>query len=57
LRHDRKGYIRHARQRIQDLEEILRTEQAEFAETKDEAWDATSRREAFLAANAPATTD
>jgi monovalent cation:proton antiporter-2 (CPA2) family protein len=57
LRHDRKGYIRHARQRIQDLEETLRTEQAEFAETKDEAWDATSRREAFLAKNAPADAD
>ncbi len=47
LRHDRKSYISQARQRIEDLEEILLSELKEAEEHLDAGWDTTSMREEF----------
>lgn len=47
LRHDRKTYINHARQRIIDLEQLLLSELEETGEHHDAGWDTTSMREEF----------
>lgn len=47
LRHDRKTYISHARQRIEDLEQLLLSELLEPGEHHDAGWDTTSMREEF----------
>jgi voltage-gated potassium channel Kch len=47
LRHDRKTYISSARQRIEDLEQILLSELRDTEEHLDEGWDTTSMREEF----------
>jgi monovalent cation:proton antiporter-2 (CPA2) family protein len=45
LRHDRKTYISSARQRIQDLEQILSRELEGHEEKRDEGWDTSSLRD------------
>ena len=47
LRHDRKTYISHARQRIEDLEQLLLSELDDTGEHHDAGWDTTSMREEF----------
>jgi len=47
LRHDRKTYISHARQRIDDLEQLLLSELRDAEEHHDAGWDTTSMREEF----------
>jgi monovalent cation:proton antiporter-2 (CPA2) family protein len=47
LRHDKKTYISHARQRIEDLEELLLSELQDAEEHHDAGWDTTSMREEF----------
>jgi voltage-gated potassium channel Kch len=47
LRHDRKSYISHARQRIEDLEELLLSELKDIGEHRDAGWDTTSMRKEF----------
>jgi monovalent cation:proton antiporter-2 (CPA2) family protein len=47
LRHDKKGYITQARQKIEDLEELLLSELKESGEHLDAGWDATSLIEEF----------
>jgi monovalent cation:proton antiporter-2 (CPA2) family protein len=47
LRHDKKTYIGHARQRIEDLEQLLLSELKDPEEHVDEGWDTTSMREEF----------
>ncbi len=47
LRHDRQQYISQARQRIEDLEQLLLSELEEPEEHLDAAWDTTSMREEF----------
>jgi len=47
LRHDRKTYISHARQRIEDLEQFLLSELRDAEEHHDAGWDTTSMREEF----------
>jgi monovalent cation:proton antiporter-2 (CPA2) family protein len=47
LRHDRKRYISHARQRIEDLEQLLLSELHDIEEHRDAGWDTTSMREEF----------
>jgi monovalent cation:proton antiporter-2 (CPA2) family protein len=47
LRHDRKTYISRARQRIEDLEELLLSELDDTGEHHDAGWDTTSMREEF----------
>jgi voltage-gated potassium channel Kch len=47
LRHDRKTYISHARQRIEDLEELLLSELRDTGEHHDAGWDTASMREEF----------
>ena len=53
LRHDRKSYISAARQRIQDLEELLLSDLRERDDTVDAGWDAESLRQDFGDASAP----
>jgi len=45
LRHDKKGYITQARQRIEDLEQLLLSELREEKEHVDVGWDITTMRE------------
>ncbi len=45
LRHDKKGYITQARQRIEDLEELLLSELKEEGEHLDVGWDTATMRE------------
>ncbi len=45
LRHDKKGYITQARQRIEDLEQLLLSELREEKEHVDVGWDTTTMRE------------
>ncbi len=49
MRHDRKAYIGRARERIRDLEAIIRAEigEAREASERDAAWDTTSLRREF----------
>jgi voltage-gated potassium channel Kch len=47
VRHDRKAYISHARQRIEDLEQLLLSELHDYDEHRDAGWDTTSMREEF----------
>ncbi|MBC8413648.1 MAG: cation:proton antiporter [Nitrospira sp.] len=47
LRHDQKKYIGHARQRIEDLEQLLLSELKEAHEHHDAGWDTVSMREEF----------
>ncbi len=47
LRHDKKGYITQARQRIEDLEQMLLSELKDEGEHLDAGWDTTSMREEF----------
>ncbi len=47
LRHDRKQYITQARQRIEDLEQLLLTELQDAEEHVDAGWDTTSMREEY----------
>jgi hypothetical protein len=48
MRHDRKAYISHARQRISDLEEILLEEMEPGTDQeRDIGWDTTSLRQEF----------
>jgi monovalent cation:proton antiporter-2 (CPA2) family protein len=47
IRHDRKTYISHARQRIEDLEELLLSELKDIGEHRDAGWDTTSMRKEF----------
>ncbi len=47
MRHDRQRYISVARQRIQDLEQILLAELKEPAESRDAGWDVESLRDDF----------
>jgi CPA2 family monovalent cation:H+ antiporter-2 len=44
-RHDRKEYLRRAKQRIADLEDVLTNEQERALSTDDAAWDPDSLRE------------
>jgi voltage-gated potassium channel Kch len=44
LRHDRKTYINTARERIEDLERVLKTELGGHIETRDAGWDTKSLR-------------
>jgi monovalent cation:proton antiporter-2 (CPA2) family protein len=50
VRHDQKAYISRARQRIDELEEILSEELKGHEEYRDAGWDVESRREAARAA-------
>jgi glutathione-regulated potassium-efflux system protein KefB len=45
LRHDQKSYISQARQRIEDLEQLLLSELADMEEHRDAGWDTESMRE------------
>ncbi len=45
LRHDKKGYITNARQKIEDLEQLLLSELKGEEEHLDAGWDTTSMRE------------
>jgi len=47
LRHDKKTYLSHARQRIEDLEQLLLSELKDPEEHVDAGWDTTSMREEF----------
>jgi monovalent cation:proton antiporter-2 (CPA2) family protein len=47
LRHDQKSYISMARQKIEDLEQLLLTELHEREEFRDAGWDTESMREEF----------
>jgi monovalent cation:proton antiporter-2 (CPA2) family protein len=47
LRHDKKTYISHARQRIEDLEQLLLSELRDKGEHHDAGWDTSSMREEF----------
>ena len=47
MRHDRKEYLSVARQRIQDLEEVLLNELQGQTETRDVGWDTESLRRDF----------
>ncbi len=47
LRHDKKGYITQARQRIEDLEQMLLSELKDEGEHLDAGWDTASMREEF----------
>jgi voltage-gated potassium channel Kch len=47
VRHDRKQYMNVARHRIRELEEILRADIDDQAETKDMGWDAETLRADF----------
>jgi voltage-gated potassium channel Kch len=47
VRHDRKAYISHARQRIGDLEQLLLSELREPEEHLDAGWDTTSMIEEY----------
>jgi len=47
LRHDRKQYISQARQRIEDLEQLLLSELQDAEEHVDAGWDTTSMREEY----------
>jgi len=47
LRHDRKTYISHARQKIEDLEQLLLSELKEAEEHHDAGWDTASMLEEF----------
>lgn len=45
LRHDKKGYITQARQRIEDLEQLLLSELKEEGEHLDAGWDTSTMRD------------
>lgn len=47
MRHDKRAYLSAARQRIQDLEEILLAELKDAGETRDAGWDTESLRGEF----------
>ncbi len=47
LRHDRKNYISHARQKIEDLEQLLLSELNDAEEHHDAGWDTASMQEEF----------
>ena len=47
MRHDRKLYIDTARQRIQDLEQLLLSDLADRREDQDAGWDTTSLQREF----------
>ena len=47
MRHDTKAYITRARQRIQDMEEILLGDLEEVEHERDAAWDTTTLRREF----------
>ena len=47
LRHDRKTYISYARERIEDLEQLLLSELHDRGEHHDVGWDTTSMHEEF----------
>jgi glutaredoxin 2 len=47
LRHDRTQYITQARQRIEDLEQLLLSELQDAEEHVDAGWDTTSMREEY----------
>lgn len=47
VRHDRTTYISHARQRIEDLEQLLLSELHDTDEHRDAGWDTTSMRQEF----------
>jgi len=42
LRHDKTGYITHARRKIEDLEQLLLAELNEHAEHLDAGWDSST---------------
>jgi hypothetical protein len=50
-RHDSKTYISYARQRIEDLEQLLLSELRDSEEHHDAGWDTTSMREEFSEGN------
>jgi voltage-gated potassium channel Kch len=47
MRHDKKSYFSHVRQRIQDLEDLLQSDLGRRDASLDSAWDAASRRSEF----------
>ncbi len=47
MRHDRKELIRGAKQRIEDLENLMLDEKQNLGKNKDVGWDSTSLREEF----------
>ena len=47
MRHDKKLYLNTARQRIQDLEDLLLSDLEEAEETRDAGWDTESLRQEF----------
>jgi monovalent cation:proton antiporter-2 (CPA2) family protein len=47
VRHDQKLYLSAARQRIEDLEEVLLSDLAEPGETRDAGWDPESLRQEY----------
>jgi monovalent cation:proton antiporter-2 (CPA2) family protein len=47
VRHDKAAYLSRARERIRDLEEVLRTDRAEIQEGRDAAWDTDTLRQEF----------
>jgi monovalent cation:proton antiporter-2 (CPA2) family protein len=47
MRHDTKAYITRARQRIQDMEEILLGDMEEIEHERDAAWDTTTLRREY----------
>ena len=50
MRHDRSLYLSAARQRIEDLEELLRGDLSDAGEMRDSGWDPESLREEYGAA-------
>ena len=47
MRHDQKLYLGAARQRIEDLEELLQGDLADSGEMRDAGWDPESLRQEF----------
>ena len=47
MRKDRKAYIRTARQRIKDMEEVMQSEIEDAVADRDAAWDTTTLRKEF----------
>jgi len=47
VRHDKRTYISHARQHIEDLEQLLLSELEDTGEHHDEGWDSTFMRDEF----------
>ena len=47
MRHDQKLYLGAARQRIEDLEELLRADLADSGDLRDAGWDPESLRQEY----------